>query len=285
MWVLFWNMPDAIFSKGGYGSFPVMFVSWLFMVPSRVIHESDAVPGIANRLSGIFAKKISVAFPIAALKFPVDKTAVVGLPVREDLCNQDIKKARMFFDIQSDRKVVLIIGGSQGAKKINDLVAQILNQLLDKYEIIHLCGQKNYESFKAHLQEMYKNKLDGYYHLYPFLTEEMKFAFTLADVVVSRASATSMFEIAACGKPSILIPLSGSAQDHQRKNAYEYAKTGAGIIMEENNLTPHLLFANIISILEDKLTAERMSSNTSAFIIKNSAEIIAKEILQLRGIL
>jgi len=277
-------MPDAVFSKGGYGSFPVMFAAWLFMVPSRVIHESDTVPGMANRFASVFAKKISVAFPVAALKFPVDKTAVVGLPVRGDLCNQDIKQARMFFDIQSDRKVVLVMGGSQGAQKINEVIAQILQQLLEKYEIIHLCGQKNYESFKSQLQEMYKNKLNGYYHLYPFLTEEMKFAFTLADVVVSRASATSMFEISACGKPSILIPLPNSAQDHQRKNAYEYAKTGAGTIMEENNLTPHLLFANIISILDDKSVAERMSSNASAFIVKNSAEIIAKEILQLRGI-
>ena len=284
LWIVFWNMPDAVFSKGGFGSFPVMFACWLFFVPARVIHESDSVPGLANRMSAIFAKRIGVAFTTAALKFPIEKTAAVGLPVRDDLCRQDPKKARLFFDIQTDRKVIFIIGGSQGADIINQNIIQILPQLLSKYEIIHLCGQRNYENFKSQLKEMHGDKLSGSYHLYPFLTEEIKFAFTLANIVVSRASATSIFEIASCAKPSILIPLKNSAQDHQRQNAYEYSKTGAAIVMEENNLTPHLLFSNIESILENKETADKISSNAAAFITKNSAEIIAKEILQLRGI-
>src|SRR3972149_5034814 len=89
IWILFWNMPDAVFSKGGYGSFPVVFASWLFFIPSRVIHESDTVPGISNRIGAKFAKRIGTAFQNAALRFPVEKTAVVGMPVREDLCNQD----------------------------------------------------------------------------------------------------------------------------------------------------------------------------------------------------
>lgn len=285
IWILFWHMPDAVFSKGGYGSFPVIFASWLFWIPSRVIHESDSVPGIANIMATPFAKRIGTAFQAAALKFPVEKTAVVGLPVREDLCGQDQKKARQFFDIGSDRKVVLVTGGSQGAKIINEVVLKALPQLIEKYEVIHIAGPHLYEGVKADAHVVLKKTPSVFYHLYPFLTEEIKFAFTLADIVVARAGASTIFEIAFCGKTSVLVPLAGAAQDHQRKNAYEYAKTGATIVVEEDNLTPNLLFSNITAILEDKVALEKMATAASAFAIRDSAEVIAKEILQLRGVI
>ncbi|MBI3685652.1 UDP-N-acetylglucosamine--N-acetylmuramyl-(pentapeptide) pyrophosphoryl-undecaprenol N-acetylglucosamine transferase [Candidatus Azambacteria bacterium] len=284
VWIIFWHMPDAVFSKGGYGSFPVMLASWFFFIPSRVIHESDSIPGIANIMAIPFAKRIGTAFQSAALKFPVEKTAVVGIPVREDLCLQDPKKAKLFFNIASDRKVILVVGGSQGARAINAVVAQALPRMLEKYEVIHLCGSRHFEAVKAEAALAVKGGLANYYHPYPFLTEEFKLAFSLAHIVVARASATTIFEIAFCGKPSILIPLKGAAQDHQRKNAYEYAKTGATVVIEEDNLTPNLLFSNIVSVLEDPAAMEKMSSGAAAFAIRDSAEVIAKEILQLRGV-
>lgn len=285
IWILFWQMPDAVFSKGGYGSFPVMVASWIFFIPSRVIHESDSVPGVANRLASPFAKRIGTAFESAALRFPVKKTAVVGMPIRDDLCGQDPKKARVFFDIVSTRKVVLVMGGSQGAKKINDAVVQILLKLVAKYEVIHICGPHQYEDMKTEVAAIAGANLGGYYHLYPFLTEEIKFAMTLADIVISRAGASSIFEIAACGKPSILIPLPTAAQDHQRANAYEYAKSGGTIVIEENNLTPNLLYSTIVSVVDDPIAIGKMSSSAAAFAAKNASETIAKEILQLRGVL
>jgi len=284
IWILFWQMPDAVFSKGGYGSFPVMVASWIFFIPSRVIHESDSVPGIANRLAAPFAKRIGTAFENAALKFPVKKTAVVGMPIRDDLCRQDPKKARTFFDIVSTRKVVLVMGGSQGAKKINDAVVQILLRLVAKYEVIHVCGPHRYEDVKTEITAIAGANLGGYYHLYPFLTEEIKFALTLADIVISRAGASSIFEIAACGKPSILIPLPRAAQDHQRANAYEYARSGGTIVIEENNLTPNLLYSTIVSVVDDPTAMAKMSSSAAAFAAKDASETIAKEILQLRGV-
>ncbi len=285
LWVMFWNMPDAVFSKGGYGSFPVMFASWIFMIPSRVIHESDSTPGVANMMAAIFAKRIGTAFKSAVMGFPVEKTGVVGLPVRDDLGTQDPKNARQFFDITSSRKIILIMGGSQGARIINETIGGILSDLLNSYEIIHIAGPSQIDTFKSEIQPVLKGPKAGYYHLYPFLTEEIKFAYTLADLVISRAGASSIFEIASCNKPSILIPLKGSAQDHQRKNAYEYAKTGATILIEEDNLTPHLLLSAISSILEDKETFNKMATGASMFIVKDSAELIAKEILELRGVL
>ena len=162
MWTLFWHMPDAVFSKGGYGSFPVMLASWLFWIPSRVIHESDSVPGIANIMAVPFTKRIGTAFQSAALKFPVEKTAVVGIPVREDLCSQDSKKARLFFDIASNRRVVLVMGGSQGARAINEVMLKALTRLLEKYEVIHMCGPRHYESVKAEAALAVKPNLAGY---------------------------------------------------------------------------------------------------------------------------
>lgn len=285
IWILFWNMPDAVFSKGGYGSFPVMLASWLFFIPSRVIHESDTVPGLSNRMGAKFAKRIGTAFQSAALRFPVEKTAVVGMPVRDDLCNQDPKKARTFFEIISNRKVVLIVGGSQGSKIINEAIVQILPKLLAKYEVIHICGPEQYETVQGDAKAMIGDNPGGYYHLYPFLTEEMKFAFTIADIVISRAGATSIFELAACGKPSILIPFKNAAQDHQRTNAYEYAKSGGTIVIEEDNLTPNLLLSNIIAVADDPVASSRMASGAATFVTKDAAEVIAKEILELRGVL
>ena len=236
-------------------------------------------------MAAIFAKRIGTAFKSAVLGFPIEKTAVVGLPVREDLCGQDPKRARLFFNIASNRKVVLVMGGSQGARAINEAIALVAPKLLAVYEVIHVSGPGNYEMLKAELTSVLESPVGAYYHLYPFLTEEIKFAYALADVVVSRAGASSIFEIASCGKPSILVPLKGSAQDHQRRNAYEYAKTGSTILIEEDNLTPNLLFSTIASILDSKETADKMASSATPFAVRNSAELIAKEILALRGVL
>ena len=284
IWILFLHMPDAVFSKGGYGSFPVMVASWIFLFLRGSFMNPTACRAwrIAWRR---LCKAYRTAFESAALKFPVKKTAVVGLPIRDDLCGQDPKKARIFFDIVSTRKVVLVMGGSQGAKKINDAITQILLKLISKYEVIHISGPHQYEDVKNEVAVIAGADLGGYYHLYPFLTEEIKLALTLADIVISRAGASSIFEFAACGKPSILIPLPTAAQDHQRKNAYEYAKSGGTIVIEEDNLTPNLLYSTITSIVDDQAAIAKMSSGAAAFAMKDASETIAKEILQLRGVL
>jgi len=284
-WALFKFMPEVIFSKGGYGSFPAMFVSWIYQIPVRVVHESDVVPGIANKITSHFATRIGVAFKETALRFPLKKVAVVGIPTREDLCNQDKATASKFFNISSNRQVLLVMGGSQGAETINNAILALLPTLLLKYEIIHLCGEKNYESVKQNSDPILVDQSGDHYHLYPFLTEEMKFAYTLADIIVSRSGASTIFESAACQKPSILIPLKSSAQDHQRQNAYVYAKSGGAIVIEEDNLTPQILLKRISDVLDNEETRNKMSTNAAAFTKRNSAELMAREILTLLGVL
>ncbi|MBI3671263.1 undecaprenyldiphospho-muramoylpentapeptide beta-N-acetylglucosaminyltransferase [Candidatus Azambacteria bacterium] len=285
LWILFKFMPEIVFSKGGYGSFPAMFASWLYRIPVRMIHESDAVSGLANRITSHFATKIGVAFPSAALKFPIKKTALVGNPTRGDLCDQDMNISQKFFNIGSNRKVLLVMGGSQGAESINNAILAVLQSLLEKYEVIHIAGDRNYEAVKQNSEPLLTQDSKKHYHLYAFLTEEMKFAYSIADAVVSRAGAGTIFELAACKKPSILIPLKNSAQNHQAHNAYAYVKSGGAIVIEEDNLTPHILLERIYSILDNEENRNKMSTNAASFATKDSSKVIAREILKSLGVI
>ncbi len=279
-WKLFILMPDVVFSKGGYGSFPTLFVSRIYRLPV-IIHESDIIPGRVNQWSAKFASKIAVAFERTAEYFPKDKTAVTGNPVRKRLLGGNLNEAKEEFKAFSGKPVILVLGGSQGSQILNNTVLSILKEFLYKYEVIHQAGTKNFEDAMLQAKVILNNKFDDY-HLYPFLNEgEMRNSFLLADIVVSRAGAGAIFEIAAWGKPAILVPLKNAAQDHQRENAYEYGRAGAAVIIEEANLTPHLLLHEIDTILADKGRMEKMRAAAQRFARIDGTEVIAREILKL----
>ncbi|OGZ34911.1 MAG: undecaprenyldiphospho-muramoylpentapeptide beta-N-acetylglucosaminyltransferase [Candidatus Portnoybacteria bacterium RIFCSPLOWO2_01_FULL_43_11] len=282
-------MPDVIFSKGGYGSVPAVFAGWLFRIPI-LIHESDAIPGLANRLGGRLVKKIALSFSSSKKYFPLEKTALIGNPIRLDLSYKNKEEGRKVFEISSDKPsafssekvmdkpIILIMGSSQGAEAINEMVLKTLSQLLEKYEIIHICGQKNYEKHK----EKIGPTLPKEYHLYPFLREDqLRYGYTLADLIISRAGASSIFEIAAAQKPSILIPLPTAASDHQRENAFEYAKSGGAVILEQTNLTPHLFLTEISRILDNQELAQKMGEGAKSFSTPEAGQKIAEELLNL----
>ncbi len=284
-WHLFFIMPDVIFSKGGFDSVPVVIVGWIYRIPI-IIHESDSIPGLANRISAKFAKRIGLAFKTAISFFKEEKTALLGNPIREKIVRvclsqeaSEKKKAKQFFQISDlERPIILVLGGSQGAKKINDLILKSLYDLLNEYEVIHQCGVKNEEQIK----KIFEDKLPEHYHVFPFLKEqEMAYAYLSADLIISRAGAGSIFEISACGKPSIIIPLPKSAGNHQRENAFSFARYGAAVVMEQDNLTPHLLLHEIKKILEHSEQRISMSENAKNFSILESSKYIAEEIIKL----
>ncbi len=285
LWHIFLIMPDVIFSKGGFDSVPVVMVGWLFRIPV-IIHESDSIPGLANRISAKFAKKIGLAFKAAFPFFDKQKTALVGNPIRQEIVRvcrsqqtQDKEEARKAFQIeQTDRPVILVIGGSQGAEKINQLILSSLGELVEKYEIIHQCGSNNYEKIK----QIFQDGLPEHYRLFPFLREkEIARAYLIADLIISRAGAGSIFEISACAKPSIMIPLPESASDHQRQNAFIFAQYGAAIVLEQENLTNRLLLHEIKKILEHPEQKALMSENARKFSILESSQYIAEQIIGL----
>ncbi|MDO8560816.1 MAG: undecaprenyldiphospho-muramoylpentapeptide beta-N-acetylglucosaminyltransferase [bacterium] len=279
-WKLFVLMPDVIFSKGGYGSFPILFVARIYRLPV-IIHESDIIPGRVNSWSAKFAKRIAVSFTKTAELFPAEKVAVTGNPVRKRLLGGNIDEAREEFKVFTGKPVIFVIGGSQGSQTLNDTLLGVLKEVVGQYEVIHQTGVKNYEDVLLQARLILENKIDDY-HIRSFLDEgQLRNAYLLANIIVSRAGAGEIFEIATWGKPSILIPLKDSAQDHQRENAYEYGRAGASIIIEEANLTPRLLLHEINSTLADKERLKRMMEAAQRFARIDGTEVIAREILKL----
>ncbi len=277
LWILFFLMPNAVFSKGGFGSVPVVLAAWLYRIPV-IIHESDSRPGLANRLMARFSDKVAISFSRTADFFPAKKTALLGNPVRSEILNGSKDEAKNLFGLGNEKPVILILGGSQGAKTINDILLLAMGELLGKCQIIHQCGAENYEEIKTYFQ----NNVPAGYHLFSFLDEtQMKQALAAADLVLSRAGGGSIFEIAGCGKPSILIPLPNSAGDHQALNAFDYAKTGATLVLAQENLTPNFMANRILALLENPELLAKMSAAAKSFARPDADKTIAQEILKI----
>lgn len=279
LWYVYIFMPDVIFGKGSSGSIPTVLVGWLYRIPV-LIHDSDAVPGMANRFLSRFAKRVAVSYPAALGYFPEKKRALIGNPVREEILKGSVQKARQFFKLNSSKPVLLIIGGSQGSKRINELVLKTLPQLLEKCQVIHQTGQKNYEEVRKKAEAIPAN-LRSDYHPQPFLGKEIRDAYAAADLIVCRAGANSLAEIAAWAKPSLLIPLPESANNHQRANAFEFMKAGASVVIEEANLKPHIFQNQVIELLTNPDQLSKMSQKAKQMAKEDAALKIAEELLKL----
>jgi len=283
LWHVFWYMPDVVFSKGGYVALPVVFVSWLYRIPV-IIHESDIEPGVSNRISLRFVQKIAVSFKETQKYFPSDKVVLTGNPIRETILKGDKNRAQEIFKLNPEKQTVFIIGGSQGARRLNEILFEILPEILGKCQVIHQCGIKNYNEAKKRIERMNLPQISDY-HLFPFLKESMKDAYAAADVIVSRAGANALAEIMALGKPSILIPLPNAAQDHQTKNAFYFSQRGAAILMEEPNLQVHILKGKILGLLDDNLWRMRISRVALSLARPDAARKVAEEVLRLAKVL
>ena len=271
--------PDIIFSKGGYGSVPSVIAGGILRVPI-VLHESDIIPGMANRIVGRFASEIFVSFPDTQY-FPKNKIIEVGNPIRKDILTGSKEEAKRLFDLKGTKPVLLLMGGSQGAQRINDMLLVVLNDALKSYEIIHQTGEKNFSQVKAGAQVVVAKERSGLYHPVAFLKEtDLRHAYAACNLICSRAGSGSVFEIAALGKPSILIPLPEAAQNHQIENAYAYQRTGACIVLEENNLTPHFFLERVHSLFANKEELQKMSQEALAFAKPEAGRIIAKYVIE-----
>ena len=275
--------PDIVFSKGGFASVPPVIASWILRVPI-VTHESDIVPGLANRIIARFASKILISFSAAEKYFDKSKVVLTGNPIRSDIAKGSIENALKFFKLSPDLPTVLIFGGSQGAQKINEMVLEILPDLTEKCQVIHQCGDKNYEEILSDTRCPIRHRVSGNlerYKLYPFIKEEMKDAYALADIVISRAGANSLAEIVALQKPNILIPLSTSANNHQPENAKFFAEKNASLIVDETVDNSQDLADAILKLLSDKNLQTQMKQNLAKLSpSQNASQKIAEEIIE-----
>lgn len=274
--------PDVIFSKGGYGSLAPVVSGWLLLTPV-FLHESDLVPGLANRILSRFSVEIFVSFPTEKTRyFPPEKMICVGNPIRAEILEGSLKKAKDFLKLSEEvRPVILVLGGSQGSQRINDVILAILPELLSDFELVHQTGKSNLKEMEAEAKVTAPGDLLKHYHLFSFLgEEELKHAYKLASLVVSRAGSGTIFEIASLGRPSLLIPLPESAQNHQLENAYLYAEQGAALVIEENNLTPHFFLERIKYLLSRPSKLKEMQLQALAFSKPQAAKIIAEYLIE-----
>lgn len=274
--------PDVIFSKGAYASFPVLLAAKFFKIPV-IIHESDSVPGRTNAWAGKFAKRIAVSYPEAAKYFDEKKVAVTGNPVRKNIkAIPDKKTGKDFLGLDENIPIILVLGGSLGAVKINDEILSILPKLVENYYVVHQTGKNNIkEVVETSKVVLLQSKFARRYKPYDYLDNlNMGMAAAASDLIISRAGST-IFEIASWGIPSIIIPIESTNGDHQRKNAYYYAGFGGATVIEEANLTPNLLLAEINRILLNKDISAKMATDARGFIKEDSAELIAREVLNL----
>jgi UDP-N-acetylglucosamine--N-acetylmuramyl-(pentapeptide) pyrophosphoryl-undecaprenol N-acetylglucosamine transferase len=276
---IFFLAPDLIFSKGGFGSLPAVIAGWCLKVPI-FLHESDTSPGLVNRFLNKLALEVFTSFLKTAHLNP-SKIILVGNPIRREILEGSKEKAQKLFKLSRTKPVILILGGSQGAQRINDKILEILPELLKNFEIIHQTGEKNFDQVKAESKAILPEELFSIYHPFPFLKEEeLQLAYAACDLVVSRAGSGSIFEIAAVGKPSILIPLPEAAQNHQLKNAYAYGEKGATIVLEEANFTPHFFLEKLKYLLSQPEELKKMEKSAKEFSKPLAAKIIADYLVE-----
>ena len=245
--------PAIIFSKGGFVSVPVVLAAKSLHVPA-IIHESDMTPGLANRIAMRGAVKICCNFPETLKYLPEGKGVLTGSPIRQQLLHGDRQKALEFTGLSEEKPILLIIGGSLGSVFINNAVRGAIDELLERFEIIHLCGKGNLD-----------HSLDGKsgYVQYEYISKELPDLFAAADLVISRAGANAICELLALHKPNILIPLSRNAsRGDQILNANSFKKQGFSYVIEEEQVNEKTLSEAIHYVADHKDEYKRAMSES-----------------------
>ncbi|WP_186579332.1 undecaprenyldiphospho-muramoylpentapeptide beta-N-acetylglucosaminyltransferase [Aquibacillus kalidii] len=260
--------PTVIFSKGGFVSVPVLVASRLRKIPA-VIHESDYTPGLANKLAMPFAQKILATFPETMQFLPEEKAEWIGAVVRNELFQGSRQKGLQFANLHSDKPVLLIMGGSGGARKINQAVRDQLDRLLNEFQIIHICGKGNVDR---------EVEAEGYAQ-FEYVNEELSDLFAATDFVLSRAGSNAIYEFLALKKPMLLIPLSRNAsRGDQILNANSFVKQGYAKMVEEEDLTEDRLVKELLELKEGKGNFLKNMRHYESFEAKEKVVKIIKDI-------
>lgn len=235
--------PDVVFSKGGFVSVPVVLAAHREHIPV-IIHESDMTPGLANKICIPYANKVCCNFPETVAMIPDGKGRLTGTPIRAELSQGDRQTGLDLCHFTSNKPVIMVIGGSLGAQHVNEAIRSILPSLLERFQVVHLCGKgKVDESFYS---------TTGYYQ-FDYIDKELKDLFAAADIVVSRAGANAIFELLSLNKPNLLIPLpAGASRGDQILNAQSFKKQGFSMVLPEEELTNESLYLAICNLYEHR---------------------------------
>lgn len=275
--LLFWR-PDVVFTKGGYVCLPVGFAAKLLGIP-LVIHDSDAHPGLTNRILAKWATSIATGAPLKHYPYPEKISRYVGIPIATEFAPFEARArraAKQELGFNPNHPLVVITGGGLGAKRINDAVALNLAHLLDVASVILVSGAAQYDELRALTPQN-----DDRYQLHAFVSQGMATMLGAADIVITRAGATTILELAALAKPTILIPNGYLTGGHQLKNAAAFAEDGAVAVIDEHELdkTPYLLVEKIRELLGDPGLMQQMSQKFHKFARPDAAKDVADMIL------
>ncbi|MBF0430134.1 MAG: undecaprenyldiphospho-muramoylpentapeptide beta-N-acetylglucosaminyltransferase [Fibrobacteria bacterium] len=259
--------PRVLFSKGGFVSVPVTVAAKWLKVPV-ILHESDITPGLANRISIRFAKKICTAFPETGDYLPEGVAEYTGIPVRSELFTGNRERGLSFCGFNGKKPILLITGGSLGAENLNRIVRKTINPLIEQFDIIHICGNGKIDA------SIYLNG----YRQFEFIKSELPDIMAIADIVVSRAGANTLFELLALKKPHFLVPLSERvSRGDQILNAKSFSKQGFCRFKHEESVTPGILLKEIRQLYQDRTQfIEKMQKSDMLDSIGKIVSVIEK---------
>ena len=267
--------PDFVFGVGGYSAGPVCIAAWVMGVRTA-IHEQNSYPGVTNRLLSRFVDRVFISFKESESHFPKSKVVITGNPIREEFMpDREGRKGGW------GRFTILITGGSQGASSINRAAVEAVKMLKDRgrdLRIIHQTGQADHEDV---LRKYRETGMEG--DVRPFI-QDMPGAYRQADIVIGRAGAGTVFELAALGKPSILIPYPHAADDHQTANARMLVDAGGAVMIPQGDLSPDRLADTLIGFMDNRAGLDKMAENAGKAAMPQAARDIADQIEEMIGI-
>jgi UDP-N-acetylglucosamine--N-acetylmuramyl-(pentapeptide) pyrophosphoryl-undecaprenol N-acetylglucosamine transferase len=271
--------PNVVVGVGGYASGPMLRVATMAGVPA-LIQEQNSYPGITNKVLAGKVQKICVAYQGMEKYFPKEKIILTGNPVRQDIQNLEGKKPRAYeyFNLKEGKPVLLVIGGSLGAKTINESIQLLLPVLVENnIQLIWQTGKGYFETAKQAVAPFQENGIFAF----DFISK-MDYAYAAADIVVSRAGASSVSELCIVQKPCILIPSPNVAEDHQTKNAMALVNYNAAVLVKDVE-AKNKLKDEILSLINSEQERNKLSINISKLALNNAADIIAAEVINLAG--
>lgn len=272
--------PDVVVSKGGYASFPVLIAARLLRIPV-IVHESDSAFGRVNRWSARFATHIAISYPeagIALSKRQQRKTALVGVPIRRQVLYNPMPDAHEVLKVKKEVPVVVVLGGSSGALYINTNILDALPLILKKYQLIHITGEKHIDAVKKESGSFLRGMkgLHAYHTFSELNAFHLRALYSVADIIITRAGSGTLFEIAAWGIPAIIVPIPEDVSHDQRSNAYAYARSAGGVVIEQQNLNPNLLVAEVDGILSNDARKKELSEKAKSFAMPDAAKKLAR---------
>jgi UDP-N-acetylglucosamine--N-acetylmuramyl-(pentapeptide) pyrophosphoryl-undecaprenol N-acetylglucosamine transferase len=265
-----------VFAKGGYASFPTLFAAKILSIPVFV-HESDTVPGRTTKWAGTFAMRVALSYAEAASSYPAAITALTGQPIREALLPLEGYERGT---LDKTRPVILVLGGSQGSKKLNETLLRVLPELLNKYDVVHQVGTLNLEEMKQVTASILRDhEFKDHYFMDGFI--DVGIFYSKVDLAITRAG-SAMFEMALWQLPMLVVPIPESISRDQRSNAYSMAGHGVATVLEENNLGPSVFLSEVYNILDNKDKYLKMSQAGKKFeSSRTAAQVIAQELIRI----